>query len=33
MKYFIAGFIATFCSLIVIDNQLHQERKKEKNDA
>lgn len=29
MKYFIIGFIATLCSLIVMDNTLHEEGAKE----
>ncbi len=30
MKYFITGFIATLCSLIVIDNKLQEKGVKEK---
>lgn len=29
MRYFIAGFIVTLCSLIVIDNKLQNEGAKE----
>lgn len=30
MRYFIAGFVATLCSLIVIDNKLQKKGEKEK---
>lgn len=30
MRYFIAGFIATLCSLIVIDHKLEEKGAKEK---
>ncbi len=33
MRYFIAGFLLTFCSLIVMDNKFQKEGIKEKNDV